>query len=171
MSNNIKYYTSKEIKYYLFYNKKSSKLYAYTSDKEEAMAFLKFRNENIVMKKKKLDFDERRFLCSKHSFSRIKQYKFTIGDKILKMNLSYQEIVEFETIITNITIKLSAIAVVNPMIFKPKITKYLECIRYTEFFLAYSMGTDVDLEYDKFTFFIRECEDTLNIEAIKEAIT
>ena len=162
-----------EMVYYLIYyndNSDNSNLYAYTSEKDSCKEFLKFRNKSFIMKKKELDYNERRFLCTQHSSSRIKPYKFNLRNKELEVYLTYQEILYLEAVITKTDISLTSLATINPMIFKPKITWALEVVRYNDFFLKYIKGLDVPLENEKFMLFIKEYSCTLNMDAIVKGV-
>ena len=164
---------SEIMRYYLIYHVDASKeynLYAYTSDKKEAKDFLKYRNESIVMKKKDVDSDERAFLCAKHGDLRVKYYTFKVDGAELKMPLSYREILFLEGDLTKTDIFLTGLANINPMIFKPKITRYLQIIRYNDFFLKYTMGTEINFDKDLFMHFIKKHGDTLDMKAIRKGL-
>lgn len=159
------------MKYYLIYYEDNAQgeLYAYTSIKDEAKEFVRYRR-NMKLKTREVGLSERKYLSSMQSLCRIQSYQFRLSNILFSLPLTYDEVLYIESIQTKVDILLTGAATINPMIFNKKIMKDLETIRYTEFFLKYRIGTNVDLDDDRFLIFIRGFGETLNMKKIENEV-
>lgn len=164
---------NKKIPYYLIYKKEEYKkyLYAYSTDKDTLIRFLKYRDlGQFSIKKKKCDLLEREYISSEYSGMRIYDRKFIISREELVIPVTLNEMNYIEYISYQLDIFLTSNAVISPFMFKPVCIRNLQLIRYNEFFLKYEKGTDADLLNDEFMIFAKQFGDTLDLDKVKDEV-
>lgn len=159
------------MKYYLIYYEENGKgeLYAYTSSKKKAKEFIRYR-KHMKLKSMDVGLAERKYLNDEMSSCRIQDYQFKFSKNLFSLLLTYNEVLYVESIQAKADISLTGTAVINPMIFKKKFMNELTLIRYSEFFMKYQLGIDVDLDEDRFFIFIKGFGYTLNIKKIENEV-
>lgn len=161
------------IKYYLLYEKKTNRLYAYSGDKKEMKRFLKFRNTSRFIKTSdEFNLEDRKHISAHHSQKRIKSYRFSIQGVMVEIPLTYDEInVINQCIISDDTI-LTALSTIDPNIFKKKIFTDLFNIQYCRYWMRWRHGVDVvendTEEATAFKKFMNQYSELMNLDAIKK---
>ena len=163
-----------EIEYFLIYKKDSngSELYAYTTIENEKDEFMKFRNkEYFVIKKRSMGKKERIWLSDHCSTCRMKQFDFNISNSKIPIMISYSEYLNIQVSITRMTVLTPSYAVVSPFIFNKKALNYLNDIRYSECYINNKGIMDIDVQEEAFMLLMRMNGDALNYKKIlKEVI-
>lgn len=163
-----------EIDYFLIYRKYANdfELYAYTSIKSEKDVFMKFRNKDyFIIKKKPMAKKERVWLSDQCSTCRMKSFEFNISQTKVSIMLSYQEYLNIQVGITRMQVIMPSLAEVSPFIFKKGILDSLNILRYSEYYINNKGIAEIDIDEEPFMLLMRMNGDALNYKKIlKEVI-
>lgn len=163
-----------ETAYYIFYLKEDDSIYAFTTEKEESIDFMKIRKKSIFLKEKRfLSMEERIDFLEKYSSCRLKKYKFTIKNIIFTMMLTYEEYLHIEGCGVMKNIIMTSHATIDPNIFNKKYFKALYDIGYIDSWMKWKYGIDDDINYDSFLFdiFMKEYGNTVSLDKLRKELS
>ena len=139
-----------DVKCYLITEKKNNSLYAISTSKKEVKEFLKMRDTNLFkISKEYFTQDEFQEFISDNGTKRIKESGMKIGDRIIDILITYDEL--FGVMRNNVLCTLdTANSTINPNIFNKKYFNHFHNIGYINKWMIWEYGTDED---DKSSFF------------------
>lgn len=161
-----------EISYYIFYLKRNNSIYAFTTEKEEALKFMKLRKNDIFIRKKRiLTIEERKDFLESYSSNRMKEYIFYLKNIKLSIMLTYKEYLHIEGLNVKESIIMKSYSIINPNIFNKKYFKSLYDIGYIKSWMTWEYGTEDEYSDNKlFELFMQEYSNTISLNKLRKEL-